>query len=140
MARIRFPYDVEEEQPALVPVPLSLARRRERGFNQSELLSAALGAERGREVLGDVLRRESARRSQTQLTPGERLSNVAGAFSVPLEKRDRIKGRHLMLVDDVITTGATLRAAAESLFAAGARTVSYMTFGRAPASGDRLFQ
>jgi predicted amidophosphoribosyltransferase len=44
-----------------------------------------------------------------------------------------------MLVDDVITTGATLRAAAEALFAAGARTISYMTFGRAPASGDRLF-
>jgi predicted amidophosphoribosyltransferase len=91
------------------------------------------------EMMNNVLHRETAIRSQTQLTPGERLSNVAGAFSVSNDSRSRIRGRHLMLVDDVITTGATLRAAAEALFAAGARTISYMTFGRAPASGDRLF-
>lgn len=138
MARIRFPRDVEEEEPPLVPLPLSAPRLRERGFNQSERLAAAVGARRGREVMHDVLRRESAQRSQTQLTPGERLRNVAKAFSVPVDARSRIKGRHLMLVDDVITTGATLHAAADALFAAGARTISYMTFGRAPASGDRL--
>jgi predicted amidophosphoribosyltransferase len=72
------------------------------------------------------------------LTPGERLGNVAGAFSVPALSRTTIGGAHLILVDDVVTTGATLGAAAAALFAGGARTISYMTFGRAPASGDRL--
>ena len=139
MSRVRFPSDVEEEHPALIPVPLSNTRKRERGFNQSELLAISLAKWRHAEMMSDVLCRVSAIRSQTQLTPGERLSNVAGAFSVPNDARSRIRGRHLMLVDDVITTGATLRAAAEALFAAGARTISYMTFGRAPASGDRLF-
>jgi ComF family protein len=136
---MRFPADVEEEHPALIPIPLPAARRRERGFNQSEMLAISIAKRRRAEMMNDVLHRESAIRSQTQLTPGERLSNVAGAFSVSNDARPRIRGRHLMLVDDVITTGATLRAAAEALFAAGARTISYMTFGRAPASGDRLF-
>ena len=139
MSRMRFPADVEEEHPALIPIPLPAARRRERGFNQSEMLAISIAKRRHAEMMNDVLHRESAIRSQTQLTPGERLSNVAGAFSVSNDARPRIRGRHLMLVDDVITTGATLRAAAEALFAAGARTISYMTFGRAPASGDRLF-
>lgn len=136
---MRFPDDVEGEHPALIPIPLSSARKRERGFNQSEMLAISVAKRRSAEMLNDVLYRESALRSQTQLTPGERLSNVANAFSVSNNARSRIRGRHLMLVDDVITTGATLRAAAEALFAAGARTISYMTFGRAPASGDRLF-
>jgi ComF family protein len=139
MSRMRFPADVEEEHVTLIPIPLSASRKRERGFNQSELLAAAVAKRRRLEMMNDVLHRETAIRSQTQLTPGERLSNVAGAFSVSNDSRSRIRGRHLMLVDDVITTGATLRAAAEALFAAGARTISYMTFGRAPASGDRLF-
>lgn len=138
MARLAFPADVEEENPPLVPIPLSASRRRERGFNQSECVAESVAGARGADLLTDVLRRESSTRSQTQLTPGERLGNVAGAFSVPTESRHRIKGMHLMLVDDVVTTGATLRAAADALFAAGARTISYMTFGRAPASGDRL--
>ena len=77
--------------------------------------------------------------SHTQLPQGEGLGNVAGAFSVPAQQRSRLRGAHLVLIDDVIATGATLRATASALFAAGARTISCMTFGRAPASGDRLF-
>ncbi|MEP6509127.1 MAG: phosphoribosyltransferase family protein, partial [Gemmatimonadales bacterium] len=70
--------------------------------------------------------------------PGERLGNVAGAFVVPHSARQEVIGKHLVLLDDVVTTGSTLGACAKALFNAGARTISYMTFGRAPASGDRL--
>lgn len=139
MAHTSFPDDVTEEQSGIVPVPLSRERERERGFNQSALIARELARCWKIPAREDVLVRVSSRRSQTQLTPGERLGNVAGAFSVPVEKRASLRGAHLMLLDDVVTTGATLRASASALFAAGARTISYMTFGRAPASGDGLF-
>ena len=138
MARESFPEDVVEERSMLVPVPLSRERERERGFNQSAALARELAISWKISAREDVLLRASSSRSQTQLTPGERLGNVAGAFSVPAEKCAAIKGSHVMLIDDVVTTGATLRASASALFAAGARTISYITFGRAPASGDRL--
>lgn len=138
MSRLSFPRDVVEERAALVPIPLSPGRLRERGFNQTEIIARCLGELWSIPVWADALRRASSTRSQTQLTPVERLGNVAGAFSVPDHSRSATGGAHLMLVDDVVTTGATLRAAAASLFAAGARTISYVTFGRAPASGDRI--
>ncbi len=134
------PTDVRLERTALVPVPLSRDRHRERGFNQSEVIAVALAKLWHVPVWSNALERRTSTQSQTQLTPGERLGNVAGAFSVPAAERAKLRGAHLVLIDDVVTTGATLRASASALFAAGARTTSYMTFGRAPASGDRLFQ
>jgi len=139
MSHVSVPPDVKLERTALVPVPLSRNRQRERGFNQSELIAAALAKFWRIPVWPGALSRQTSTRSQTQLTPGERLGNVAGAFSVPAAQCAILRGAHLVLVDDVVTTGATLRASASALFAAGARTISYMTFGRAPASGDRLF-
>ena len=139
MARLSFPLDVIEERTAIVPVPLSPERARERGFNQCAVIARELSDCWQIPAWEDVLIRSSSMRSQTQLTPGERLGNVAGAFSVPVEQRASLRGAHVMLLDDVVTTGATLRASASALFAAGARTISYITFGRAPASGDRLF-
>jgi ComF family protein len=138
MSRTTFPIDVIEERTAIVPIPLASSRIRERGFNQSELIGKSLAAIWKIPLRADVLVRQSSTRSQTELTPGERLGNVAGAFSVPANARPFLGGAHPVLLDDVVTTGATLRAAASALFAAGARTISYMTFGRAPASGDRL--
>jgi ComF family protein len=138
MARVPWPADVVEERSAIVPVPLSSARRRERGFNQATAIAAALAPLWNCPVLDNVLVRTSGTVSQTQLTPGERKSNVAGAFSVPVTAQVAVRRSHIVLLDDVITTGATLSACASALFAAGARTISYMTFGRAPSSGDRL--
>jgi ComF family protein len=140
MSRLSWPGDVVKERAAIVPVPLSIARRRDRGFNQSEILASHLAKTWGIPVLSEALLRQSATRSQTELTPGERLSNVAGAFMVAQTARQEVRGKHLVLLDDVVTTGSTLGACAKALFDAGARTISYMTFGRAPASGDRLIQ
>jgi ComF family protein len=138
MARVPWPPDVVEERSAIVPVPLSTSRRRERGFNQSALIAKELSSMWAIPVWEQAIVRTGASRSQTELTPGERLSNVAGAFAVTRSAREMLRGQHLVLVDDVVTTGATLRACATALFASGARTLSYMTFGRAPSSGDRL--
>lgn len=140
MSRLAWPPDVVRERAAIIPVPLSKSRLRERGFNQSAVLATHLSQLWRIPVFTDALIRQASTRSQTVLTPGERLSNVAGAFSVAQSALQQVRGEHLVLLDDVVTTGSTLGACAKALFAAGARTISYMTFGRAPSSGDRLIQ
>jgi ComF family protein len=140
MARASWPADVIAERAALVPVPLARDRERERGFNQAALLCESLAPLWKIPVWHDVLRRTRTTRTQTRLTPGERSANVHDAFEVPetqSDPRGRMRGVHLVLVDDVLTTGATLNACATALFDAGARTISYATFGRARASGDQ---
>jgi ComF family protein len=136
MARLRFPDDVERERAALVPVPLAPARRRERGYNQSAELALEIARLWKVPVRDDLLERARRTKSQTRLTPGERHRNVSGAFHARAD-RASLRGLHLVLVDDVVTTSATLNACAAALHAGGARILSYVTFGRAPALGDR---
>ncbi|HSA55555.1 MAG TPA: double zinc ribbon domain-containing protein [Gemmatimonadaceae bacterium] len=135
MARLAWPADVIVERAAVIPVPLSRHRERERGFNQSERLAAALAARWHLPAWNDVLVRTTFTTSQTRLTPEQRLHNVAGAFGVAAHAA-RIRDAHLMLVDDVVTTAATLNACAAALFTGGARLISYVTFGRARLPGD----
>lgn len=135
MSRATWPEDVRAERTSLIPVPLSHRRQRERGFNQSERLAAALGSRLALPVWSDVLQRTHFASSQTRLTAAQRLHNVAGAFRVQAESPN-VRGAHVLLVDDVVTTAATLNACAAALFAAGARIVSYITFGRARLPGD----
>ena len=136
MSLLRFPADVERERAALVPVPLSKSRERERGYNQSFELAKALGYAWGIPVRTDFVARTRATVTQTRLTPGERRRNVSGAFQTVAD-RASLSGLHLVLVDDVVTTAATLNACASVLHSGGARILSYVTFGRAPALGDR---
>jgi len=137
LAHLAWPRDVIDERSMLIPVPLASARRRERGYNQSERIAIRL-AERWRvPVVSDVLLRGRATESQTRLTPGERVRNVSGAFHTALAAGARLRGAHVIIVDDVVTTGATLNACALALYQSGARIISYVTFGRAPAIGDR---
>ena len=136
LAAIRFPHDVEQERAALVPVPLAVTRQRERGYNQSLELARSLGVAWSLPVREDLLARARSTQTQTRLTPGERHRNVSGAFRV-LADRASLRGLHLVLVDDVVTTAATLNACAAALHAGGARILSFVTFGRAPALGDR---
>ena len=137
LARLPWPEDVRLERSAVVPVPLAAVKARARGFNQAERIADAVAAGWGIPMWRDVLLRTRATPSQTRLTPGERLANVHGAFLADDAASERIRGTHLVLIDDVLTTGATLNACAHALFAAGARTISYLTFGRARTSADR---
>lgn len=111
----------------LVPIPLGSRRRRRRGYNQSERLAAALAAVTGLVVHEELLVRSRETRSQTALTPEERLANIAGAFRGLATAR----GRRIWLVDDVFTTGATLLDAGRALHAADAAWVGAVTFARA---------
>jgi ComF family protein len=137
MARLRFPADVERERAALVPVPLAGVKRRARGYNQADLLAAAVARRWDLPVWAGALERRRTTTTQTALTRGERLANVHHAFACPESALPQVAGRHLVLVDDVLTTGATLNACAAALFEAGARTLSYLTFGRARTAADR---
>jgi ComF family protein len=135
LARIAWPAAVVCERQALIPVPLSPARARERGFNQSERLAHFLGDRLGIPVWNDVLERSRATETQTRLTAAERQANVSGAFGVRDDRR--LRDAHVVLVDDVVTTAATLNECAAAMVAGGIRAVSYVTFGRAPAPEDR---
>ncbi len=137
MARLDWPPDVLEERAAVVPVPLAASKARQRGYNQCERLAHALAAHWHVPVWSDALARTRETRTQTRLGPDERAGNVRGAFLASRAARAELRGAHVVLVDDVVTTGATLVACAAALRDGGARVVSFVTFGRAPALGDR---
>ena len=109
----------------LIPVPLHPSRKRKRGFNQSEILALAISEKIGLPVLKDVLKRKKRTKDQTTLNAKQREENVRGAFSVKNE--DRIVDKQIILVDDVMTTGATLKECARNLFEAGAKEVLGLT-------------
>lgn len=138
MARTDWPADVVAERTALIPVPLAAERQRERGYNQSDLLARVIARRWSVPVWGDVLVRRRKTRTQTKLTPGERVANVAGAFAVADGAGPKLRGTHLVLVDDVITTGSTMNACAAALYDHGARIISYVTFGRARSASDGI--
>jgi ComF family protein len=135
---IDFPRDVDEEGKLVVPVPTSAARRRERGYNQAELLARGFAARTGRVMDATLLVRTRATATQTALHPSERRANVARAFAVPPERAAELVGEHVVLVDDVWTTGATALACVEALLEAGARVASVATFARVVPELERL--
>ena len=112
----------------LVPVPLHRRRERERGFNQSRLLARRVACAWGVPLRADVLARAAATLPQTDLGAAERRANVRGAFA--LRRPDAVAGRHVVLVDDIMTTGATAGACAALLQEAGAATVGVVTVAR----------
>jgi ComF family protein len=114
----------------LVPVPTTPKRERERGYNQARALARALAKRTGRPLVEALARKEGGD-SQVSLHPAERRRNVLRAFSLREEWVPRLQGMEVVLVDDVLTTGATACAAAEVLGHAGCRSVGVLTFGRA---------
>lgn len=116
------------EADAIAPVPLYSRRRRERGYNQSALLARGLAEKVGIPFRDGWLRRNRPTVSQTRLTAAQRVHNVRGVFKVPYPRR--VQGARIVLVDDVMTTGATVNECARALKAAGAASVMVMTVAR----------
>lgn len=113
---------------AVCYVPMHVLKKRERGFNQAELLASAL-SRRGRIPLSKgMLKRLRDTGSQTRLTAAQRVSNVAGVFKAT--RPDEVKGRRLLLIDDVMTTGATVNECARVLKKARAASVHVLTVAR----------
>jgi ComF family protein len=112
----------------LVPVPLHLARRRRRGFNQAELLASELAARTGL-GLSDCLERLGRGTTQVGRTRGQRARAIEGGVAIRLEA---LLPAHALLVDDVVTTGATLAACAAALRPAGVREVRALAYARTP--------
>ena len=109
----------------IVPVPLHPLKKWRRGFNQANVIAKAIGKELNVPVLNGVLVRTNFTTTQTTKDPQHRWSNVEKAFKV--RRADKIKGRHILLVDDVLTTGATLEACGTILLKAEGSLVSVAT-------------
>lgn len=110
----------------IVPVPLSRLRLLLRHFNQAAVLAAELSRRTGVAMDPMLLKRVRWTKSQVGMTRDQRRRNIAGAFAVPSHRRARIEGRNILLIDDVITTGATVNACARALKRTGAARVDVL--------------
>jgi ComF family protein len=110
-------------------VPVHAGRRRDRGFDQAELLAAVVARELGLPAL-PALERSARTVAQHALSRGARQQNVGRVFAVPERQQAALRGRWVIVIDDVSTTGATLAACAQALYTAGARAVSALTLAR----------
>jgi ComF family protein len=124
--------EVEREVDLVVPIPLHWLRLFRRGYNQAEAIARPLAASLGHPLVA-ALRRRQWTGPQTRLSRRERASNLRSAFTVKRYHRRQIASRRVALVDDVITTGATIQAAATALREAGAGSILALAAARTPA-------
>ncbi len=122
--------DLLAEAEAVVPVPVHRARLLRRRYNQAAEIARPLARMAGLEYLPDALVRRRDTDSQGGKSASGRRRNVAAAFAVPPSRRRQIEGRRLVLIDDVLTTGATAEGCARALLAAGAAAVSLSVVAR----------
>jgi len=118
------------EADVIVPVPLHRWRLWRRRFNQAMVLAKVVSTESGVPCDPSLLHRVKRTRRQVGLTKAQRQENLQGAFRVPPEPRARLKGKRVLLVDDVLTTGSTANAAARALLRGGAASVDVLAFAR----------
>ncbi len=128
--------DLVKSCDVIVPVPLHRWRLVTRSYNQAALLANALGKYTGKPVVPDALARIKATPSQGNLNRTARHRNVARAFAVKRTKA--ITDKRVLLIDDVLTTGATADACAHTLLAAGATTVDVLVLARVPTPGSSM--
>jgi ComF family protein len=119
-----------DDADALIPVPLHWRRQWARRFNQSALLAEVIAKASGRTVVHGALKRVKATPQQVGLGKPARAQNVQGAFRVPPEGKPAVARRKLVLIDDVLTSGATIDACARTLLRAGAERVDVLVFAR----------
>ena len=119
-----------QEAEVITGVPLHWQRLLTRRYNQAALLARVLGGLAGRPVVPDLLQRRRATEKQGHLSRLGRLRNVKGAFVLHAKRRSAVEGRRVLLVDDVMTTGATVEGCCKVLLAAGATTVDVLTLAR----------
>ncbi len=114
----------------VVPVPLHRFRLWRRRYNQAALLALGITKLAGKQAVPDLLVRKRATPSQGRLSAAQRRANVRGAFAVRAERRAELAGKRVLLVDDVMTTGATVSSSARALLRAGAAAVDVVTLAR----------
>jgi ComF family protein len=119
-----------EEADAVAPVPLHRLRLLKRRYNQAAEIARPLARAAGLEYLPDALVRTRRTESQGAKSGSGRRRNVQGAFVVPEARRKQVKGRRILLIDDVLTTGATVEACAKALLKAGASAVDVAVVAR----------
>ena len=129
-AMVRAGRELLADCQLIVPVPLHPRRLWLRRFNQAVLLTDRIGAESGIAVEPMILKRIRRTRQQVGLSGREREANVRGAFRVLLSEKPVIAGRRVLLVDDVYTSGATVKAASRALMRGGAAAVDVLTFAK----------
>jgi ComF family protein len=122
--------ELAAECDVIVPVPLHRARLWWRRFNQAMELARIVGTLHDKPCDPALLARVKRTRPQVGLSRNQRGDNLQGAFKVPVEARARLKGKRVLLVDDVLTTGATANAASRALLRGGARAVDVLAFAR----------
>ncbi len=126
----RAAHDLLAEADVIAPVPLHRSRLFHRRYNQSAEIARPLARRHGLAYVPEALRRRKATESQAGKSASGRRRNVAGAFEVPERQKARLAGKRILLIDDVLTTGATAEACARALIRAGAAAVDLATVAR----------
>jgi competence protein ComFC len=121
-----------EGMDAIVAVPLFFLRKMKRGYNQADYFARGIAAACGQKslFLPDVLVRKRPTKTQTKLSRKNRQTNVQGAFAVPGRKRNAVRNKNIIIIDDIVTTAATTRECALSLIAAGCGKVRVLSLAR----------
>jgi len=128
---VRVAKNLLAESDMIIPIPLHPARFWRRGYNQSAELARTIARKEKKLFYPEGLVRHKRTKQQVGLDASARRRNVAAAFLVPKQALSDIGNRHIMLIDDVFTTGATARAGAKTLLDAGAKKVDVLTFSHA---------
>lgn len=130
--------ELAAEADLILPVPLHRTRLWRRRFNQAAALARTVSRETGLPLVTTALARIRRTRQQVGLTRAQRADNLQGAFQVSAAARGLVEGRRVLLIDDVLTTGATVNAASRALLRAGASAVDVLTFARVVTDGREV--